>query len=215
MPSPGELKKIQKRVAEAAADLLSREGNDALSAEDLAEELASTVVEEVISAYEDIQAKSYNLVVLGHFRLSETESYTAAVGPLSTRASARARGVGERFAWDYKTRKGTGKFTLVPLIRNPNEAWDEARMAELTEYTSQLGSPVPGVEASYDPMRFTLTPEILGEITPDWAPDEDFLKRKYGPACRCGRRTEVWHAEGGGVDDGVCPRHPEGREGDS
>lgn len=125
--TPGELNKVTKAVTEAVSDLLSRETNSEVTAETLAEEVAEMTVETVISAYEEIQAKSYNLVVLGHFRLSDTESYVAAVGPLSTRAKARAREVGERFAWDYKTRRGTGKFTTVPLVRNPNEAWDHLR----------------------------------------------------------------------------------------
>jgi hypothetical protein len=123
--------KIRKAVAEAAANLLAREGNESLSAEDLAEELAREVTETVVSAYEEIQSKAYNLIILGHFRISETESFAAAVGPLSTRAPMRARGMGERFAWDYKTRKGTGKYVLVPLVRNPNEAWDEVRAQQV------------------------------------------------------------------------------------
>lgn len=127
MPTPGELKKITEAVASVAADLLSRDSNAEISAEELAIELAEETVSAMISAYEEIQAKSYNLIVLGHFRLNEEESYVAAVGPLSTRAHQRARGVGEHFAWDYKTRRGSGKYVLVPLIRNPNEAWDHLR----------------------------------------------------------------------------------------
>lgn len=115
MPSSAAIK--------AVASVLGDPGNAELSAEEVAER--------AIAAYEAVQAKTHNMIVLGHFRLSETESYVAAVGPLSTRAQAAARGVGERFAWDYKTRKGTGKYVLVPLIRNPNEAWDEARSMQV------------------------------------------------------------------------------------
>lgn len=107
------------RAVKAVADVLSDPENVALSAEEVAEK--------VIDAYEAEQARTHNMIILGHFRLNESESYVAAVGPLSTRAPARAREIGQRFAWDYKTRRGTGKFVLVPLIRNPNEAWDEAR----------------------------------------------------------------------------------------
>lgn len=111
------------REVKAVADVLSDPENAELSAEEVAEK--------VIAAYEGVQASTHNLIVLGHFRLSETESYVAAVGPLSTRAVARARGVGERFAWDYKTRTGTGKYVLVPLVRDPNQAWDAARAAQI------------------------------------------------------------------------------------
>lgn len=121
--TPGELTKVGKLVA----DLLARPDNSELSAEELGREVAETI----ISAYEEAQAKSYNLIVLGHFRLESDKSYVAAVGPLSTRAPMRARGVGERFAWDYKTRTGTGKYTLVPLVRDPSEAWDEARASQV------------------------------------------------------------------------------------
>lgn len=149
MPSQGEIR--------AAAKILSDPENDSLTAEEVAER--------VIAAYEEEHSRTHNLIVLGHFRLSETESYVAAVGPLSTRATARARGVGERFAWDYKTRKGTGKFVLVPLIRNPNEAWDEARRASVEAIsTSRLAYELGGGSLSRDP---------------------------FGPACVCGLDREA------------------------
>lgn len=131
MPTPGELNKIKSAVAKAAADLLARDENAEKSAEDIAEEISEAVTETVVTAYEEIQAKAYNLVVVASFRLPEGSVHTAAVGPLSTRAKQRARELGERFAWDYKTRTGTGMYTLVPLIRNPAEAWDEARAQEI------------------------------------------------------------------------------------
>lgn len=197
MPTtPGELNKI----AAAVADLLAREGNDALTAEELAAEIAETAV----AVYEELQTKSYNLVVLGHFTLDGDSSYLAAVGPLSTRAPQRARGVGEHFAWDYKTRTGTGKFMLVPLIRNPNEAWDEVRREGLTEYVHHLSSITPEIgEPSYEPMRLGLSDEVRSRITADWQMDPDVLSRKFGPNCICGFSDKF-----------ACPRHPEGRPGD-
>ena len=184
---------------------------DALANPENAELTAEEVAERVISAYEEAQAKTHNLIVLGHFRLEDDTSFVAAVGPLSTRATARARAVGERFAWDYKTRRGTGKFVLVPLIRDVNQAWDEARRGELDEYTTRLSSVVPGVDLTYEPMRFDFDNEALSKITPDWVPSEGVLATKYGPSCRCGKRREPWVAAGGGADDGTCQLHPEGR----
>jgi len=125
------MNKVRSAVAKAAADLFAQDGNENKSAEELAEELADAMIESMVTTYEEIQAKSYNLIVLGHFRLDEDKSYVAAVGPLSTRAIARARGVGEHFAWDYKTRRGTGKFVSVPLIRDPNAAWDHLRKEQV------------------------------------------------------------------------------------
>lgn len=200
MLTSGEWKKVTAAVAEAAANLLAREGNESLSAEDLAEELATTVTETVVAAYEEIQAKSYNLVVLGHFHLEEGKPYVAAVGPLSTRAPMRARGVGERFAWDYKSRTGTGKFSLVPLIRDPNQAWEEARAAAFGEYVHHLTSITPGVEPSYEPMRLGLDDSVRAQISAQWEMDQETLLRKFGPVCICGMRGEP-----------ACPRHPEGR----
>lgn len=121
--TPGELTKVGKLVA----DLLARPDNAELSAEELGREVAETI----IGAYEEAQAKSYNLVVVAQFRLDDDQNYVAAVGPLSTRATQRARAVGERFAWDYKTRTGQGKYSLVPLVRDPNQAWDEARASQV------------------------------------------------------------------------------------
>ena len=81
--TPGELKKI----ADSVADLLARESNDSLTAE----ELATEVAEKIVFEYEAAQAKSYNLIVLAHFTPGDGSFYTAAVGPLSTRAVQRAR----------------------------------------------------------------------------------------------------------------------------
>jgi hypothetical protein len=131
VPTPGELNKIKSAVAKAAADLLARDDNAEKSAEDIALEISEAVTEAVVTTYEEIQAKSYNLVVVASFKLPDGTVHTAAVGPLSTRAKQRAREFGERFAWDYKTRTGTGMYSLVPLIRNPAEAWDEARAQEI------------------------------------------------------------------------------------
>lgn len=204
--TPSELKKI----AAAVAELLSRESNTDLSAEELSIEVAEAAIE----VYEDIQSSNYNLIVLGHFRLDDDTSYVAAVGPLSTRAKARARDIGEHFAWDYKTRRGTGQYVLVPLIRNPRDAWDKAREKPAAQLKAGT-SVTPGIDPSYIPMRFELTEEQLESISADWQVDPEMLRRKFGPACRCGRRQEAWTAEGGGSDDGTCPRHPEGQEGDS
>lgn len=171
--TPGELTKIGKAVS----DLLARPGNSELSAEELGREVA----EAIISEYEEAQAKSYNLVVLGHFRIESDKSYVAAVGPLSTRATQRARGVGERFAWDYKTRTGTGQYTLVPLVRDPAQAWDEARAGEVREVID------------------------LAHREGDGPPYYN-MGRPYErvPACICGVKAEREQLF-------ACPRHPEGR----
>lgn len=200
--TPGELNKIKSAVAKAAADLFAREANEENTAESLAEELSEAVTEAMVSMYEEIQAKSYNLVVVSSFRLAE-EVYTAAVGPLSTRATQRARGLGERFAWDYKTRTGEGKYTLVPLVRNPHEAWDEARREGLQEFEKFLDSITPGVEATYEAMRFEMPDSVRARITPTWQADPDILGRLYGPACICALRSVR-------LDGMPCPRHPEG-----
>lgn len=208
--TPSELNKIKAAVAEAAADLLAREGNESLTAETLAEELAESMIDSMVDTYEAIQAKSYNLVIVSSFKLPDGTVHTAAVGPLSTRAKQRARDVGERFAWDYKTRTGQGKYTLVPLIRNPNEAWDEARMNSLVEYEHHLSSVVPGSgEPTYEPMKLGLPDEVRSRITADWQADPDVLTRKYGPHCLCGRYTFVSTTNQGDPVTKGCPRHPE------
>lgn len=160
--TPGELGKIRAAVAEAAAALLARESNEETTAEALADELADSMIDAMISTYEEIQAKSYNLVVVASFKLPDSGVHTAAVGPLSTRAKQRARDLGERFAWDYKSRTGSGKYTLVPLIRNPGEAWDEARAHE-----------VKGIAALNQLSRSALS------LDP------------FGPACVCGLKEDL------------------------
>jgi hypothetical protein len=193
-----------QRAINAVASVLGDPENADLTAEEVAEK--------AIEAYEAEQAKTHNLIVLGHFRISETESYVAAVGPLSTRATARAREVGERFAWDYKTRRGTGQFVLVPLVRNPNEAWDEARLSQLLEYEGQMGSVTPGIEPGYEPMRFDLPDEVRKRITANEAVNESYYATggpyEVGLTCVCALRSVR-------EDKQICLRHPEGREGDS
>lgn len=210
--TPGELAKIRAAVAEAAAALLAREDNANTTAEILGEELAEAVVETVISSYEEIQAKAYNLIVLGHFRLDDDTSYVAAVGPLSTRAKMRAKEIGERFAWDYKTRRGTGKFVLVPLVRNPAEAWDDVRLSHLMEYEGSMGSITPGVEPSYEPMKFELSDEVRARIASMEEASEPYYGTgkpyEKGPACSCGIRIAFIKGQ---AKYATCPRHPEGR----
>lgn len=186
--TPSELKKIKAAVASAAAALLAREENDDVTAESLAEELAESVVSEVVSTYEEIQAKAYNLVVVAQFRPLQGAgpSYMAAVGPLSTRAKARAREVGERFAWDYKTRRGNGGYVLVPLIRDPSQAWDEARAAHV---------------------------EVIKERAEEMF---SLSANPFGPACTCGLPDHPRYNSLGDEAVLTCPLHPEGRnEGDS
>lgn len=213
--TPGELNKIKSAVAHAAADLLAREGNAEVTAEELADQLADVVLGSMMEAYEAIQAKSYNLVVLGHFRLDDDQSYVAAVGPLSTRAPQRARGVGEHFAWDYKTRRGTGKFVLVPLIRSPNEAWDDVRREGLAEFKAHLSSITSGVEPTYEAMRFEIPDARRAQILADWQMDPEILSRTRAPGCICGLSERYIQGNRGyskhGIPTTVCPCHPEGR----
>lgn len=209
--TPGELNKLTKIVA----DLLARDSNTELTAEEVASEVTSAIVE----AYEEIQAKNYNLIVLGHFTPGDGSHHVAAVGPLSTRAVQRARGIGERFAWDYKTRKGTGRFVLVPLVRNPNEAWDTARLGELGEFEKHLES-VSGSddEPTYEAMRFDIPALRRSEIVATWQQDPDILSKKYAPGCTCGLSERYITGNKGYSKHGVptmeCPRHPEGRDGE-
>lgn len=177
--TPSELNKIKAATASAVAALLARESNEDSTAESLAEEIAEAMIESMIDTYEAIQAKSYNLVVVASFALPEGDTYTAAVGPLSTRAKQRARDVGARFAWDYKTRTGSGRFSVLPLIRDPSEAWDEARAAAADLVSDSIPT---GPVLSANP---------------------------FGPACICGLPEHPRYNSLGDLADLVCPLHPE------
>lgn len=181
MPTPGELKKIAKVVA----DLLARESNSELSAE----ELAAEVSEAAISTFEEIRAKTHNMIILGHFRLDGDRSYVAAVGPLSTRAVTAAREMGEKFAWDWRTKRGTGKFVRVPLIRDPHAAWDAARAATAIE-TEQLDLG----ESLEDALSLNMSDE---------------LTHRYGPVCVCGLPDRPRYNSLGDLASSGCQRHPE------
>lgn len=210
MPTPGELGKIRAAVAEAAAALLARDTNEDTTAESLAEELADTVTEAMVDAYEAIQAKSYNMVVVAQFR-PETgagPSYMAALGPLSTRALVRAREAGERFAWDYRTKRGNGAYALVPLVRSANEAWDSIREQTAPEPHVAKTSVTPGIEPSYEAMRFDIPEEVRAKITADWGVDPEVLDKRYGPACLCGLKHMPERTSLGDPVTPGCPRHP-------
>lgn len=211
--TPRELNEIKSAVAQAAADLLARDSNPDTTAEAMAEELADAMIDSMIDTYEAIMAKSYNLVVVAQFELNDGQRYTAAVGPLSTRAKQRARDVGARFAWDYKSRTGSGKYTLVPLIRNPNEAWDEARAGGLEEFSKFLDSVTPGVEATYEAMRFEMPDSVRAKITADWQADPEILRRQYGPACICALPVRDGRNNLGRPYTTGCPRHPKESDG--
>lgn len=219
MLTPSELNKIKAAVASAAAALLARESNEDITAETLADEISEAMTNTMIETYEEIQATKYNLIVLGHFRLEDDTSYVAAVGPLSTRAQQRARAVGERFAWDYKTRSGTGQYVLVPLIRDPAKAWDEARNAGLTEFDGHLGSITPGVKTSYEPWRLHLPEAVRAAITADWQVDPEIFARATAAGCTCGLSERYITGNRGYSRHGIptleCARHPKEGEGDS
>ncbi len=220
MLTPSELSKIKAAAAEAVAALLARESNADTTAEELASDISEAMTDTMIEMYEGFEDAKRNLVVLGHFRLDDDASYVAAVGPLSTAAPARARAVGERFAWDYKTRSGTGQYVLVPLIRDPAKAWDEARNAGLTEFDGHLGSITPGTETSYEPWRLHLPEEVRAAITADWQVDPEIFARATAAGCTCGLSERYITGNRGyskhGIPTRECARHP-GRksEGDS
>lgn len=215
----GETDKIKAAVAQATAALLARESNADITAEKLADEITEAVTGTVIGMYEEFEETKRNLIVLGHFRLEDDTSYVAAVGPLSTTAPARARAVGERFAWDYKTRTGSGRYVLVPLIRDPAKAWDDARNAGLTEFDGHLGSITPGVETSYEPWRLHLPEAVRAAITADWQADPEIFTRATAAGCTCGLSERYITGNRGYSKHGIptmeCPRHPNGSEGDS
>lgn len=177
MPTRGELK--------AVAQVLSNPQNSDLTAEEVAEK--------AIEAYEAQRAKTHNLIVLGHFRLDNDTSFVSAVGPLSSRAVTAARDMGERFAWDWRTKRGTGKFVRVPLIRDPHAAWDAARAATDVE-TEQL---------------------VIGEALEDALSIQmdDQLTARYGPTCICGLPDRPRYNSLGHLASIACQLHPEGTHG--
>lgn len=224
MLTPSELSKIKTAVAQAAAALLARESNADITAEDLAEDISEAMTDTMVGMYEVFEEKRCNLVVLGHFRLEDDTSYVAAVGPLSTNAPARARAVGERFAWDYKTRRGTGRYVLVPLIRDPHKAWDHIRKdlrppEAVQESLKRMGSITPGVEPSYEAMRLNILDERRAEITADWQVDPEIYARTTAAGCTCGLSERYITGNRGYSKHGIptmkCARHPKEGDGDS
>jgi hypothetical protein len=164
---------VQSETNAVAAVLMDPENSD-LSAEEVAER--------AIAALDGQRAKTHNLIVVGRFAFPEQETFQAAVGPLSTRASKAAISVGERFAWDYKSKTGTGRFMLLPLLRDPGRAWDYAR--------TQRAFP--------DEIKDDLETMVSNQLPPCCcgAPLE-----RHPSLTSAGDRITV----------NVCPRHPEGR----
>lgn len=147
MPRIGEVKAVAKVLAdEANADLTAEE-----------------VAEKAIEAYEEVLSRTHRLIALGHFTYPDRGQFVAAAGPLSTRAAKAARELGAGFAWDWKTRRGEGKFLLVPLVRHPRDAWNAAR-----DLLDPAGA---ALRDAFD--------AVPGDVT----------SRRYGPTCTCGLPT--------------------------
>lgn len=197
-----------RREIKAVADILTDPENESRSAEEVAEA--------AISRLDEVRSTTHNLVVVGRFSFDLEKQYMAALGPLSSRAPKAAREVGSRFAWDYKTRRGEGSFTVLPLLRNPQAAWDFLREREVPEESARkaLGSITPSTvgEPGYEPMRFNLPDEVLDRITADWEPTKE-----YGPTCTCGLTKEYTLANRGyakhGIAGAACAYHGEEESG--
>jgi hypothetical protein len=178
------------------ADLLADPENEGLTAEELGER--------AIDLLDSLRAKTQNLIVVGRFGFEDT-LFEAALGPLSTRAPVAARELGQRFAYDYKTKVGHGVFKLLPILRTPAAAWDYAR---------QQVTPAPkgARENPHLPLQEAVQRQISEAMA--WEPNPDVLK-SLRPACTCALRNQVKSSTGSRFQTGPtpvmapCARHPE------
>lgn len=169
-----------QREIDAVADILADERNDDLFADQIAEL--------IIAALEDVQAKTNNLIIVGRFSFDGVSAYEAALGPFRTRAVAAARAVGERFAWDYKTRMGSGKYQFLPLHRTPQAAWDHVREREGYAKVKY------GREDPHMPLATDVQHAVSEAMR--WRHDPDDLSF-WGPGCTCGLRNQARAGSGG------------------
>lgn len=190
---------MSKRETDAVTAILSNPENDELSAEEVAER--------VISALDAARAATHNLIVVGRFSFDGVETFEAALGPLSTRAPAAARALGERFAWDYKTRLGSGMYQFLPLLRTPAAAWDHAR-ARARKDEKPVGREDPHMPLEQD-VQHAVSEAMAWRHDPD---DLDF----WAPACVCSLKNQARSGTGDQFQTeeptplARCFRHPEG-----
>jgi hypothetical protein len=72
-----------------------------------------------------------------------TEQLNFVVGPFSTKLQAQK--AGEQFAWDPKSKRGEGKYWVVPILANGQAAWDSIRPVTVKESAWSSASPPPAV----------------------------------------------------------------------
>lgn len=123
-------------VAEAKAEIRSETRREIIDGDSQARRLA--VVGQIQPRPQD---PAYT-VILGPFHargtLDSHEKFLRAVG-----GNVAARESGEHLAWDYKTKKGRGRFMLAPAFMKPRDAWDFWRGSGPADEVAEVIEAIP------------------------------------------------------------------------
>lgn len=139
---------MSQREINSLARILSDPENQSRSAE----EIAQLCIDEL----DDLRAGSHRLAVVGQISYgAQEQTHTVVLGPFRaplklsdqdrfrdalTRPCTAAREAGRNLAWDTKTGKGLGRFTLVPAFMKPRDAWDFYRGQDVAETVVQAAA---------------------------------------------------------------------------
>lgn len=126
---------------------------------------AEGIPRRILDAIDDKRSTTHRIAVVGQIKYDEAPGiHTVVLGPFSARGyldspekfiratagETASRDAGQGLAWDSKTKRGKGRFMLVPVLRSARDAWDfyrgEAPAPELvqavTEWTPREIEPV-------------------------------------------------------------------------
>ncbi len=117
--------------------------------------------EELIEVVEEFHANAERLLVVGQVQPEGDESlYTVALGPFTARGtldteakwdkaakeSTKAHEAGGKLAWHTTSKKGRGRYMVVPIFKSPRDVWDTfgggAVKEEVTEYVEATNDPI-------------------------------------------------------------------------
>lgn len=116
-PVPSEKSRMTSSPEVTAAAKVLNQNHEGLTARDVAKL--------VLEAAESAREKSAKFSAIGQFSLPDGSLNHIVIAPFSTELQARK--AGEGLQYDPKTKTGSGRFMVVPLVNDHRQAWDLIR----------------------------------------------------------------------------------------
>ncbi|OEJ24261.1 hypothetical protein AS594_06950 [Streptomyces agglomeratus] len=117
---------------------------------------AEGIPRRILDAIDDKRSTTHRIAVVGQIQYDEAPGiHTVVLGPFTARGyvdspekfirattgETASRDAGQGLAWDSKTKRGRGRFMLVPVLRSARDAWDfyrgEAPAPEIAQVATE------------------------------------------------------------------------------